>query len=195
MRRYCYQTRMLPRMVTLGTLMPAIVLLTACGAASTTSGAPTATPIRATATPLPPTSVTVLRFGGSAEQNHVAPLQRTSRDTTSVQRLYQAAYALPPASQGAWCPIDRFIGYELTFQHGDTVMLEVLLSGGCPSAKLVQSSTCRAWTPNFTAQMAATLGVPVTTLAPPKGLLNTAGPDGPFAPFGPTPPVSMPIRC
>ena len=196
MRRYHHQPSLLSRMVALSALMLAIVLLTACGAASTTSGAPTAPPIRATATPLPPTSVTVLRFGGQVEVTHVAPFQRTSQDASNVLRLYQATYALPPpATQGAWCPIDLFIGYELSFKRGATVVLDVLLTGGCHIAKLINLPGCRAWPHDFTAQIAATLGVPVTTLEPPYGLLNTAGPNGPFAQPGPSTSVRLPLRC
>jgi hypothetical protein len=196
--RYRYQTNTLPlpRLALFGALAWAIILLAACGGLPAASGAaPTPTGARATATPLPPTSVTVLRFGGSSDETHVAPFQMTAQDATSVQHLYEAVHALPHDPHRIGCPNNLGIGYELSFMRGDTLVLEVLLTGGCPTAKLLNSSNCRAWTPAFTAQIAATLGVAETTLEPPNGLVNTASPNGPFAPFGPIPSVPLPIHC
>lgn len=184
----------LPRLAVFSALVLALVLLAACGVSPVATGTPTTgTVIQATATPLPPTSVTVLRFGGQANQNRVAPFMKTAQDAASVQRLYNAAFALPPNQPRAvGCPIDLFIGYELSFMHGDTLVLEVLMTGGCPIVKLVGLSGCHTWTSDFTAQIAATLGV---TLPPLYTSLNTAGPKGPFAPAVPTPFVPLPVRC
>lgn len=184
----------LPRLAVFGILVLAIVLLAACGVSPAASQTPpTATVIQATATPLPPTSVTVLRFGGPADQNRVAPFTKTAQDAANVQRLYNAVFALPPNQPRAvGCPIDLFIGYELSFMHGNTLVLEVLMTGGCPIVKLVGLSGCHTWTSDFTEQIAATLGV---TLQPRYTSLNTAGPNGPFAPAVPTPFVPLPVRC
>lgn len=172
-------------------------VLSSCGTSIQHAGTLVKTPAAtATATVLPkPTSLTVLRFGGVYD-SHVAPFQMSTQDITKVQQLYDATVAQPPYSyRGAWCPADMGIGYELTFTSGDTVVRQVLLTGGCPTEKLSNPQGCRDWTPALTAQVAATVGVPVTTLEPAYGLRNTAGPNGPFAPGGPTPPVVVPQSC
>ena len=190
-------TNTLPRLAVYGVLTLAITLLTACGASPATKGSqPTATVSRATETPQPPTSVIVMRFGGESNENHVAPFQRAVQDSASTQRLYRAVYAQPPYTYAAvGCLQDRFIGYELSFMRGETLVLEVLLSGGCPIIKIVGVPGCRVWTSDFTSQIADALGISAATLEPPDGLVNTASANGPFAPLGPTPSVSMPIRC
>lgn len=185
------------RLVIWSALAIATILLAACDSSSTDRGIqPAATVVPATATPLPPpTSLIVLRFSGYPEQNRVAPFQMTSQDASKVQQLYQTARALPPSQFNPGCPQDVDIGYELSFMHGSTIVLQVMLRGGCPVAELSGVHGCRMWTPDFTAQIAATLGIPVTTLEPPNGLVNTAGPTGPFAQGLPTPPILVAGLC
>lgn len=190
------QTNTLPRRAVFSMLALAMVLLAACGASPAASGTQPATvTIRATTTLLPPTSVTVLRFGGPSDQNRVAPFVKTLRDTGRVQRLYNAVYALPPQSTNVTCPSDRFIGYELSFMRGNTGVLQVILGGGCSYAAISNPPDCRRWTDAFVTQLAATLEVPETTLVPLSGLINTAGASGPFAPSGPTSPILTPPHC
>ncbi|HEU4783724.1 MAG TPA: hypothetical protein VFS83_10320, partial [Ktedonobacterales bacterium] len=74
-----FQVNKAPRLAVCA-LALAIVLLAACGVSPAANGSPTATVIQATATPLPPTSVTVLRFGGPADENRVAPFTKTTQD-------------------------------------------------------------------------------------------------------------------
>ncbi|HEU4783725.1 MAG TPA: hypothetical protein VFS83_10325 [Ktedonobacterales bacterium] len=176
----------------------AMLLLAACGSSARTQPAATVVHATATATPLPaPTSLIVVRLSGFVEQNRVAPFQMTAQDTAKVLHLYQAARALPPAAPRISCALSRAIGYELSFMHENTVVLQVLLIFGCPTAEVSGLPGCRAWPPDFTAQIAATLGVPVTTLQPPppNGLVNTAGPNGPFAQPLPTEPVLVSEKC
>ncbi len=172
------------------------ILLTACGVSTATNSKSTTAHVTSTSTPsLPPTSVTVLRFGGLSSQNHVAPFQRTVQDAASVQRLYNAVYALPSPPTNVTCPQDRVIGYQLSFMRGNMLVLQVLLSGGCPVAALSNPPDCRRWTHALDTQLAATLEVPESTLVPLSNLFNTAGPTGPFAPYGPTPPVLTNFHC
>ena len=193
------RSRYMLRLAICSTLALAVILLTACSVSPTHSvTAPTATGARATvtATPLPlPTSVIVLRFSGYPEQNRVAPFKMTSQDVAKVMRLYQAARALPLNQFNPGCPQDVDIGYELSFMYGNAIVLQVMLRGGCPVAELSGVHGCREWTPDFTAQIAATLGIPVTTLEPPNGLVNTADSTGPFAQGLPTPPILVAGVC
>jgi hypothetical protein len=186
--------RALSRTVVVCNVVLAILVLAACGVSPSTSGvSPTATVARTTASetpPLPPTSITVLRFSQYPQQNRVAPFVKTSEDTASVQRLYHAVFALPPPpSPPPWCPQDVGVGYQLSFIHNNTVVLQVVLSGSCSYAAISNPPECRNWTRAFIAQVAATLRVPDATLEPLDSLLNTAGPSGPFAPISPTPPI------
>ena len=191
----------LARLMASGGLALAIALLAACGSSLVGSGAqPTVTAIRATATatpPPPPTSVTVVRLSGFVEQNRVAPFQMTSLDIPKVQQLYQTARTLPRAIPRFSCPADSATGYEVSFMYGTTIVLQVLMIGNCHMLEVSGLPGCRDWPPSFTTQVADTLGVPVTTLYPstPNGLLNTAGPNGPFAQPFPTEPVLISERC
>ncbi|HEY7343379.1 MAG TPA: hypothetical protein VH591_21085 [Ktedonobacterales bacterium] len=166
----------------------ATTLLSACGVSSV--GTPIATKVRdtATATPLPlPTSLIVLRY--SPEDNRVAPFQQTSQDATKIQQLYHALNALPFKVSGISCPqYAQGLGYELSFMDGNTLVLQVMLQT-CYGVSISTSSDCRQWTPDLTAQIAETLGVPASMLGPAEKLLNTAGPNGPFAQPAPTPPI------
>ncbi|HEX5441338.1 MAG TPA: hypothetical protein VFW76_10665, partial [Ktedonobacterales bacterium] len=114
-----------------------------------------------------------------------------------VLRLYDTARLLPRKYGGPSCPEDRAVGYELSFMHGTTVVLQVLMIGNCHMLEVSGLPGCRDWPPTFTAQVADTLGVPVTTLYPPPpgGLFNSAGTNGPFAQAFPTEPVLVSEKC
>lgn len=177
-------------------LIIVVTLMTACGASTHRAAQAATTPI-ATATssvPPPPTALAVLRFGGVANSN-VAPFQMSTQDAAKVQQLYKEALNSPPYPNYAGCPVELGIGYELSFTSGSTLVQQVMLTGGCPAVKLSNPAGCRAWTPTLTQQIADTLGVPATTIEPPNGLRDTAGPNGPFAPGEPTPPILTPKYC
>lgn len=199
MRSVHTKTSTLPRLAVFGILVLAIVLLAACGAAPATNGAPltaTSTTIRATTTPLPPTSVTIVRF--STTDRQVAPFQRTTQDATKIHQLYRMLDTLPykSPSGGSGCLlVTERMGYELSFMHDNTLVLQVVLQGGCPGVHLSSSSDCRQWTLALTTQIAATFDVSTSTVAPLEGLINTTGPNGPFAQPAPTPPVLVPMHC
>jgi hypothetical protein len=172
-------------------LVLALVLLAACGASPNgTKAEPTATIVRAnaTATSLPlPTSLTVLRY--SPQDNRVGPFQQTSQDAAKVQELYRALDTLPYKVPAIGCPLyAEGFGYELSFMQGNTLVLQVMLQT-CYGVSISNSPDCRQWAPALTEQIAATLGVPVSALGPTDKLLNTAGPNGPFAQPAPTPPI------
>lgn len=176
----------------------ALFLLAACSSSARTQPTATIVHATATATPLPaPTSLIVVRLSGFVEQNRVAPFQMTAQDTAKVLQLYQAARTLPPVPPRISCALSRAIGYELSFMHDNTVVLQVLLIFGCPTAEVSGLPGCRAWPPDFTAQIASTLGVPMTTLQPPppNDLVNTASPSGPFAQAAPTEPILISAKC
>lgn len=189
------------RLTAYSALASVIVLLAACALPSTGNTAlPTATVVRVPATatpPPPPTSVIVVRLSGFVAQTRVAPFQMTSHDVPKVQQLYQTARALPANHSAFGCTQSQAIGYELSFMHGATLVAQVLMINGCRLLEVSGLPGCRDWPPSFTTQVAATLGVPVTTLYPatPDGLLNTAGPNGPFAQAVPTEPVLVSEKC
>lgn len=194
MRRHRVTTRSqwaTPRLAIEIALVLAFVLLAACKASPNgTKTEPTSTTERATATAtlLPvPTSLTVLHY--SPQDNRVGPFQQTSQDAAKVRQLYRALDTLPYKAPGIGCPLyAEGFGYELTFMQGNTLVLQVMLQT-CYGVSTSNSPGCRQWTPALTAQIAATLGVPVSTLGPTDKLLNTAGPNGPFAQPAPTPPI------
>lgn len=175
-------------------LMLAIISLAACGVSSSDiHAAPTTATAHAstTATPLPlPTSLTVLRY--SPEDNRAAPFQQTTSDTAKIQQLYHTLDALPYKAPSSSCPLYAYgTGYELSFMQGDTLVLQVMLQT-CYGVSISNSKSCRQWTPALTSQLAATFGVPSSALEP-KNVINTAGPNGPFAQPAPTPPILL--RC
>lgn len=165
----------------------AIVLLAACGVSPAAAGMPPTAPvIRATATLPAPTSLTVLRY--SPQDNRVPPFQQTTQDTAKVQQLYHMLDTLPYETPGISCPLYAYgMGYELSFMAGNTLVLQVMLQT-CYGVSASNSSDCRQWTPALTAQVAATLGVPASTLET-QNVINTARPGGPFAQPAPTPPL------
>ena len=185
------------------TILSALAITVAMGLLSTwsfpsASQHPTVTRATATATVLPlPTSIIVVRLSGFVQQNRVAPFHITSEDAAKVTQLYNIARALPRTYAGPGCPEDRAIGYEVTLMHGATVILQVLMICHCHMLEVSGLPGCRDWPPSFTTQVADTLGVLVTTLYPatPDGLLNTAGPNGPFAQAVPTEPVLVSEKC
>jgi hypothetical protein len=158
------------------------MLLAACGVVPavsdtpTTSDTPPAAAIRPTATPLPPTSVTIVRF--SAKDNRALPFQQTTQDATKVQQLYHSLDTLPYKVSSISGPLYAYgMGYELSFTHDSTLVLQVILQT-CYGVRISNSSDCHQWTPALTTQIAATFDVPVSTLET-KTLINSTGPNGP----------------
>lgn len=177
----------LPRLTLASALALAIVLLASCGVSPAASQTPpTSTVIQATATPLPPTSVTVLRY--SPQDNRVPPFQQSTQDAAKVQQLYQMLDTLPDKAPSISCPLYAYgMGYELSFMSDNTLVLQVMLQT-CYGVSISNMKGCRQWTPALTAQVAATLGVPASTLET-QNVINTAAPGGPFAQPAPTPPI------
>ena len=180
----------------LAALVIMATLLAACGSSPSNGGrSSTAETTTATATTLAaPTTLDVLRFGGPLA-NRVTPFETRTDDATKVQQLYNAILALPPLPSFGGCPEDIGAGYELSFTANGSLVFQAEMVGGCPTARLPKPYECRVWNAAFVAQVAATLGVPPSTLMPSAGLRDTAGQSGPFAPSAPTPPVITVDRC
>jgi hypothetical protein len=164
----------------------AMLLLAACGSSARTQPTATVVHATATATPLPPTSLTVLRY--SPQDNRVPPFQQSTQDAAKVQQLYHMLDTLPDKAPSISCPLYAYgMGYELSFMDGNTLVLQVMLQT-CYGVSISNAKGCRQWTPALTAQIAATLGVPASTLET-QNVINTTGPGGPFAQPAPTPPI------
>ncbi|MGH2485828.1 MAG: hypothetical protein ACRDHE_07450 [Ktedonobacterales bacterium] len=118
-----------------------------------------------------------------------------SDDSSKVQTLYAAILAAPPPVHIDWCPADIGADYQLTFTSGPTIVLQIQMLEGCRKLVLSDSAGCRVWDGKFVAQLADTLGIPVSALLTGGSLINTAGPNGPFAPQVPTPPLLTPTHC
>lgn len=169
------------------------VALTACGAPATANvPSPTATP---TATPPSsnlPSTLQIVRFS-NFPQYRVAPFTADTTDEAKVRKLYAAALALPPTAHGRWCPIDIGVYYELTFERQGAIVLQAILSGGCPTLRVSNPAGCRDASGPFQQELADTLGVPLFDLT--FDGAGTAGPSGPLAPTVPTPPLLVPGSC
>lgn len=72
----------------------------------------------------------------------VPPLDVTVRNATDVQRLYQAAYALPPVPQTeVMCPLDIGLIYHLDFFQGRVLIQTMdLHATGCTYVQLDQDA-------------------------------------------------------
>jgi uncharacterized protein YceK len=109
----------------------ALMLLSGCGAAIASAVSSTQEP----------TVLQVKRVNTETE-NHYAPFPpRTITDQQQVQRLYNAMLALPrfPNNPPGWlsCPLDRFVKYDLTFLHGQSILQEALYDpSGCPTLRI-----------------------------------------------------------
>ena len=78
---------------------------------------------------------------------HFTPVNTTIYDVSSVQHLYNAAYALPtvPLFSRYACPLDTGLVYHLTFLHDTTVIQTMDLSAtGCKLLHIASSSTRRS---------------------------------------------------
>lgn len=139
-----------------------------------------------------PTTVSVSRFS-AFEGNRVAPFEKSVSDPSSVRRLYDAILSQPAYPwRYSGCPIDVGLGYLLMFSAGGALVKQVVLTGGCPTVTLSFPKECLQWTPALTDQIAATLGVPSSTLT---SAFDMAGPNGPFAPEFPMPPIYAATTC
>jgi hypothetical protein len=134
-----------------GLLFALISLLLLAGCGSVSAGEePPASPS--------PTVLHVVRTNGFLKQ--LAPFDRTVRDVAAVQRLYTAAYALPPAAPGVvHCPNDLGVVYHLYFLHDTTLIQEMDLDAtGCQFLHISKTDV-RNTDPAFRTLVARTIGV------------------------------------
>lgn len=97
----------------------------------------------------------------SAVVLHIPPLSKTISDTLSIQRLYNAALALP-AMRGSFmlCPINRDINYLFIFLHAKQQLFTMTLhTSGCPTLKISSLSHTRVSNQQFFTLLAQTLGI------------------------------------
>jgi len=88
------------------------------------------------------------------------PFQRTIDDVTTVQRLYDAASALPKDQPGPRsCPDGPDVHYQLRFvQNGTLVSAMNDNASGCQGLR-IGANDIRVTTPAFRALLAQTLGL------------------------------------
>jgi hypothetical protein len=97
----------------------------------------------------------------SLQGYNFAPFERTVNDTTAVQRLYDAALALPTPQPGVYnCLNDIGLVYHLSF-HGDrfTFLHMDLEATGCGWLHLNQTEV-RQTTDSFLSLVVQTIGIP-----------------------------------
>ncbi len=73
--------------------------------------------------------------------SHQTLFEKDVRDAAAVQRLYDAALALPPPKPGIYnCPMDNGKRYHLTFSdiRGQVRTMDVNV-GGCPTIHLLET--------------------------------------------------------
>lgn len=97
---------------------------------------------------------------------HFAPLDVTIQDVTTVQNLYQAAYALPhPPSGTANCGADIGLVYHLEFFQGTSSVQQMSLDAtGCQLLQIGQDDV-RFGNETFRELLRKAIGVP--SLVPP----------------------------
>jgi hypothetical protein len=95
-----------------------------------------------------------------------APLDVTIRDVTTVQHIYQAAYALPmPPSGTVSCPSDIGLIYHLDFFQGDASVEQMRLDATGCQALTISRDDVRFGNEAFRELLRKTLGIP--SLVPP----------------------------
>ena len=116
-----------------------------------------------------PTVLHVVRPSLVGYHQQVAPLDRTARDATTVQRLYAAALALPRPSQYPLpCTNDFGLVYHVTFLAGTSPLQQLDVQPlGCHWVYLSQTDVRRA-DQSFLTLFAKTIGLPSLI---PAGLL------------------------
>ena len=131
-------------------LLPILVLLVAGSGSADT---PKFTALHATRTIRP--------------QFHLDPFDVTVRDMQTIQRLYEAALALPAVEPGAtyFCPLSIGLVYHLDFLAHDFPVLKMSLEAtGCRFLSIGQDDTRIANDPAFFDEVAQLVGLP--TLVP-----------------------------
>ena len=143
-----------------------LLLIGGCGAGYTSSLSPQ------------PTTLQVTRMS-TLPDNHYPPLSRTITNSNSVQKLYNAALALPKASAtGAQsCPADIGLIYHLSFLQNGKLIREMYLGPtGCPYI-LVNKNDMRPLTQSFESLFMQTLGISSHQLVPePTGGTHPSSP-------------------
>ena len=141
---------------------------------------------------LPPanqiTGLHVLRVS-AFPTNRVAPFEVTTTGTAWVQSFYAAMLALKPypPNWAAFCPLDAGVSYQLTFLRHETVAVQAVFSGGCPTVTLRGEALRVSDYVGFCHLLADALGVPRSDVGVLGQTIDTAPVNGPFAPT-PTPP-------
>ena len=112
-----------------------------------------------------PTTLYVTRTEGLPGYDF-APLDMTVSDVTTVQNLYQAAYALPHPASGTYnCPADIGLTYHLEFFEGDTSVQQMDFNAtGCEVLQITQDDI-RMTNSAFRELLRKALGIP--SLVPP----------------------------
>jgi hypothetical protein len=103
-------------------LMPVLLLVLACGSSSNTS------------TSFKPTTLQVVR-SSTLPGNNFPPLSRITTNANAVQKLYDAAFALPKASTTGTrnCPAADGLIYHLRFLQNRTYVQQMDMGPtGCP---------------------------------------------------------------
>jgi hypothetical protein len=138
---------------TLSLLALLMLVLVACSPASASTGAAN------------PTRLQVTRTGAFPEYGF-APLFVVVQDVTTVQHLYQAAYALPsPPSGPVNCPNDIGLVYHLDFFQGDASVQQMDLDAtGCQVLHITPDDA-RMSNDAFRESLQKALGIP--SLVPP----------------------------
>jgi len=137
-------------------LIIALFLLSGCGTAVSAKGEPT------------PTVLQVIRVN-TIPLNHYLPFSpRTISDPHAVQRLYDAAQALPRLSLPPIinCPLDLGLEYHLIFSQGHTLMQAMIVyPEGCRRLQIGESDL-RVLTEPFVHLFLQTIGIAEPELAP-----------------------------
>ncbi len=138
-----------------------LILLSGCGAVLTTAGAAGGEP----------TILQVRRVNLVSGTHHPPFSPHTIIDQRAVQRLYNAAQALPhftiPEPPG-WmsCPHDSGLEYQLDFFQKHTLMQEVIFyPGGCSLLRLGEKDV-RVYTKSFVQLFVQTIGISEAELFP-----------------------------
>ncbi len=115
-----------------------------------------------------PTALHILRVN-TIPLNHYLPFSpRTITDPHAVQRLYDAAHALPRLSLPSIinCPLDLGLDYHLIFSQGHTIKQEMIVyPEGCRRLQIGESDL-RVLTEPFVHLFVQTIGITEPELAP-----------------------------
>jgi len=170
----------------LALLLGCIALLAGC-AGTTAADIATSNPSPTPKAPMP-TGLLLLRVSGPPE-SRAAPFSARSDQPDKVQQLFTTMLALP-TYVGGGCPIDRGVGYFLTFLDHDNIVAQAFIpAGGCARIVMTKPYGCHTAPVSVIQQLADTLGVPTDKIGFAGAFYDTAPPGSPTAPAAPTPPV------